>query len=109
MRNKVVFEDKRNYIIVCVENIRISVRPLGFLLSGCEGKTNGQTNMFNALGIQIIVSKQIIARKVWWFAPPPGWQKVNCDGASRGTPGLSSCGGVFRNYIAFVRGSFMLS
>lgn len=40
---------------------------------------------------------------------PPGWHKANIDGASRGAPGQSSCGCIFRNFRAFVRGSFAMS
>ncbi|PKI39106.1 hypothetical protein CRG98_040530 [Punica granatum] len=37
-------------------------------------------------------------RKEWrwvrWRRPPPGWIKVNTDGASRGNPGLAGAGGL---------------
>ena len=32
-----------------------------------------------------------------WLLPPDGWSKANFDGASKGNPGPSGCGGVIRN------------
>lgn len=32
-----------------------------------------------------------------WLLPPEGWHKANFDGASKGNPGPSGCGGVIRN------------
>lgn len=38
--------------------------------------------------------------------PQPGWHKVNFDGAARGKPRSSSCGGIFQNYRVFCIGLF---
>ncbi len=32
-----------------------------------------------------------------WLLPPDGWSKANFDGASKGNPGPSGCGGIIRN------------
>ncbi|KAL0294250.1 UNVERIFIED_CONTAM: putative mitochondrial protein [Sesamum calycinum] len=41
--------------------------------------------------------KAPVIHSIQWQPPPPGWMKVNTDGCSRGQPGPSSCGGIFRN------------
>ncbi|GAU50263.1 hypothetical protein TSUD_409090 [Trifolium subterraneum] len=41
--------------------------------------------------------------KVNWIPPPNLWIKCNSDGASKGCPGLSACGGIFRD----CRGTFV--
>jgi ribonuclease HI len=39
-----------------------------------------------------------ILKEVCWHPPLLNWIKCNIDGASIGNPGISSCGGVFRNH-----------
>ncbi|KAL0291602.1 UNVERIFIED_CONTAM: putative ribonuclease H protein [Sesamum calycinum] len=53
--------------------------------------------------------KAPVIHSIQWQPPPPGWMKVNTDGCSRGQPGPSSCGGIFRNCRGFVHGCFALS
>ena len=36
-------------------------------------------------------------KEVIWQPPPITWLKCNIDGASKGNPGMSGCGGIFRN------------
>jgi hypothetical protein len=38
-----------------------------------------------------------IVKEILWHPPLPNWIKCNIDGASKGNPGSSSCGGIFRN------------
>ncbi|GAU35387.1 hypothetical protein TSUD_160380 [Trifolium subterraneum] len=47
--------------------------------------------------IEIHQPKQTYLREVCWQPPGVNWLKCNIDGASNGNPGLSSCGGIFRN------------
>ncbi|GAU48979.1 hypothetical protein TSUD_245700 [Trifolium subterraneum] len=47
--------------------------------------------------IEIHHPKQTYLREVCWQPPGADWLKCNIDGASNGNPGLSSCGGIFRN------------
>ncbi|GAU17935.1 hypothetical protein TSUD_330600 [Trifolium subterraneum] len=47
--------------------------------------------------IEIHQPKQTYLREVCWQPPGADWLKCNIDGASNGNPGLSSCGGIFRN------------
>lgn len=42
---------------------------------------------------------------VRWLPPPTDWVELNVDGASRGNPGASGCGGVIRGqHGTFVAG-----
>jgi ribonuclease HI len=45
-------------------------------------------------------TKNLIARtECRWSPPPPGWLKLNFDGASRGNPGKSGAGFILRNHL----------
>ena len=46
---------------------------------------------------------------MWWSPPRPGWTKINTDGSAVGSPGITSCRGVFRMYMNFVHSCFDLS
>jgi ribonuclease HI len=41
-----------------------------------------------------------VLKEVYWQPPVVTWIKCNIDGASNGNPGLSSCGGIFRDHEA---------
>ncbi|GAU38423.1 hypothetical protein TSUD_396030 [Trifolium subterraneum] len=41
-----------------------------------------------------------VIKEVIWHPLVPNWIKCNIDGASKGNPGISSCGGIFRNNVA---------
>ncbi|WJX41072.1 hypothetical protein P8452_28481 [Trifolium repens] len=45
-------------------------------------------------------------KQVNWIRPPFNWVKCNTDGASRGSPGASSCGGIFRDHLGTFLGAF---
>jgi ribonuclease HI len=45
-------------------------------------------------------------KEVIWHPPVFNWIKCNIDGACKGNPGLSSCGGIFRNSEAAFIGAF---
>lgn len=36
-------------------------------------------------------------KKLFWSPPLPDWVKCNIDGATIGKPGISYCGGIFRD------------
>lgn len=41
-----------------------------------------------------------------WFPPLCNWIKVNIDGATKGSPGMAGCGGIFRDKSAATLGCF---
>jgi hypothetical protein len=45
-------------------------------------------------------------KEVLWQPPILNWIKCNCDGASLGNPGPSSCGGIFRDSTSSFLGAF---
>ncbi|PNX90428.1 ribonuclease H, partial [Trifolium pratense] len=44
--------------------------------------------------------------QVNWSCPPLTWVKCNTNGASRGFPGASACGGIFRDHGGSFLGGF---
>ncbi|EEF40183.1 hypothetical protein RCOM_1732210 [Ricinus communis] len=43
-----------------------------------------------------------------WHPPPPSWIKLNSNGATRGAPGTTGVGGLFRNCRGVVKGCFIV-
>jgi ribonuclease HI len=43
-----------------------------------------------------------------WLLPPEGWFKANFDGASKGNPGPSGCGGVIQNFYGECQVAFSM-
>jgi len=41
-----------------------------------------------------------------WEFPSPGWVKINIDGATKGSSGLATCGGIFRESMGEFIGGF---
>lgn len=41
-----------------------------------------------------------------WLLPPIGKMKLNCDGASKGNPGLSAGGGAIRNHCGQILAAY---
>jgi hypothetical protein len=46
-------------------------------------------------------------KQVNWIQPPYNWVKCNTDGASRGFPGASACGDIFRDHTGTFLGAFL--
>jgi hypothetical protein len=44
--------------------------------------------------------KAPVIKEVLWCPPLINWHKCNTDGASLGSTGVSSCGGIFRDHAA---------
>ncbi|KAI9174960.1 hypothetical protein LWI28_025363 [Acer negundo] len=53
-------------------------------------------------------SKSSTIKSVIWSPPAPSWIKVNTDGTAMDFPGFGGCGGIFRNYRAFLKGCFAI-
>jgi len=52
-------------------------------------------NVIKFFGINTRTGKFLHPLLVRWEFPSPGWVKINTDGAARGYPGLTTCGGIF--------------
>ncbi|CAL1407041.1 unnamed protein product [Linum trigynum] len=52
---------------------------------------------------------QRIQAEIGWKLPPPGWWKLNVDGASNGNPGVAGAGGVLRGSDGRWAGGFCAS
>ncbi|PNX74366.1 ribonuclease H [Trifolium pratense] len=65
--------------------------------------------ILKALHVNLKFANAPIIKDVLWQPPILNWIKCNCDGASAGNPGNSSCGGVFRNSEAIFCGAFAIN
>ncbi|XP_073133446.1 uncharacterized protein [Henckelia pumila] len=66
------------------------------------GAMKAMRKMDISVGLQWTLKTAIVC----WLRPPPGCFKLNVDGSSRGNPGESSVGGVFRDYFGRVLAFF---
>ena len=101
---------------LCFQNVVIpATSTAAFILSSvkdCSSTSLGPLKnrddfyILHRLGIRTNPYKSLIVSPVRWFPPLLGWIKANVDRSSRGQPGPSSCGGLFRNSRGFVLGCF---
>ncbi|XP_058783723.1 uncharacterized protein LOC131658448 [Vicia villosa] len=59
--------------------------------------------------VSIRPPKAPVIMEVIWKPPPRNWIKINCDGVSSSSPGLSACGGIVRNSDGMFLGAFASS
>jgi ribonuclease HI len=89
-------------------NNRISLNAAVALITASTSLTGNNTKKVASNSIRdFIVLKHFkvcthnpktpIVKEIFWNPPLLNWVKCNIDGASKGNPGLSSCGGIFRN------------
>jgi len=65
-------------------------------------------NVLKFFGINTRSGKVLSPLPVRWEFPSPGWVKINIDGAARGSPGFSTCVGIFRGSVGeFISGFFV--
>jgi hypothetical protein len=62
--------------------------------------------LINALSVKVKYGNAPRTKDVLWHPPVFNWIKRNIDGACKGNPGPSSCGGIFRNSFAEFLGTF---
>ncbi|KAI9166139.1 hypothetical protein LWI28_026893 [Acer negundo] len=75
---------------------------------GCMRNFMDDLLILRRFGLQGRPSKAPVIKSVIWSTPAPSWIKVNTDGAAMGSPGFGGCGGIFRNYRAFMKGCFAI-
>ncbi|XP_042483264.1 uncharacterized protein LOC122063634 [Macadamia integrifolia] len=59
------------------------------------------------LGLIINPKRPSETLEIFWCKPPSGWAKLNVNGSSMGNPGRAGAGGVIRNDLGVVIGSFL--
>ncbi|WCJ29871.1 Polynucleotidyl transferase ribonuclease H-like superfamily protein [Euphorbia peplus] len=77
-RNKLVFDSNTSH----------EVQKINFILK--QAKEYGL--MLRLMGLRMPKTYAFV--HIGWKPPDMGWVKIDCDGASKGNPGLASAGGV---------------
>lgn len=63
-------------------------------------------SILKAFNCKINPPKFSLVKQVIWSPPIFNWIKCNCDGATIGNPGLTACGGTYRNNNSQFLGCF---
>lgn len=107
-RNKLRFEDKRINVSSCINNVIAAVHLVGMSSKGTMSSSIRDFSILKAFNISSHACRAPRITEVTWILPPCNcnWVKCDSDGASRGNPGWSSCGGVFRGFGGAAFGSF---
>jgi ribonuclease HI len=105
-RNQRRFADKKVHYSTAINQVIAAVS-----LSGNHSSLRAYSKIseFVLLKAFHVNMKYVNAPKiieVIWTPPIFNWVKCNCDGASIGNPGPSSCGGIFRNSDALFLGAY---
>lgn len=101
-RNKLHFDNKNIALGTATNQIRSLVSLAG---NSSKGTMSSSIPEFCILKFFAISGHPPTSRKSYG---PPACTRVKCntDGAARGAPGWSSCGGIFRDYHASILGCF---
>jgi len=62
--------------------------------------------VFKFFGINTRSGKVLSHIPVRWEFLSPDWVKINTNGSTRGSPGLATCGGIFRRSMRKFIGDF---
>lgn len=81
----------------------------GNISKGCMYFVMDEFLILKAFKVNIHPCKAPIIKQVDWHPPFVGWIKCNSDGASRGNPGISACGVIFRYKKGVILGCFSYS
>ncbi|KAK2410614.1 hypothetical protein QL285_045971 [Trifolium repens] len=100
VRNQARFHDKiitwRSAIAMIISNTSL----LGNTTTKYSSNSIRDFNFLKLFRVTIHQPKIRVLQEVCWEPPVLNWIKCNIDGASNGNPGLSSCGGIFRDHEA---------
>lgn len=99
------------------ENSTISkYKAISMVYANVSLSGNSSSGNMNSSIKEFVILKQFSIRvhhattpsitQISWFPSPCYWVKYNSDGASRGSPGFSACGGLFRDYRTSIMGCF---
>jgi ribonuclease HI len=97
VRNQARFQDKiitwRSALAMIISNTYLSSNNTTKLSSN----SIRDFTFLKIFRVNIHHPKAPVLKEVCWQPPVGNWIKCNIDGASNGNPGLSSCGGIFRD------------
>ncbi|GAU32660.1 hypothetical protein TSUD_218370 [Trifolium subterraneum] len=65
--------------------------------------------ILKAFNVSVHHPKAPVIKEILWHPPLYNWIKCNTDGAALDSPGLASCGGIFRDYTANFLGGFSIN
>lgn len=103
------FENKLISFAQATSMITSNVSLSGNCTTGSMKSSMSEFLVLKQFSISIHPSTAPCIKQVDWTPSPCYWIKCNTDGASRGSPGISACGGVFRDYRASIIGCFTLN
>lgn len=72
VRNKAVFEQRRDTIVQCIRRIKSAAAKSSFLLSGTVANSVSKTMFLRALAVKPRYEQQLTFSEVRWIFPPPG-------------------------------------
>lgn len=105
-RNNLRFENKVTYFRTTTNYFATSVHLTGNSSKGSMSSLIQEFSILKAFQISCHACQALRIKEVIWKMPPCNWVKCNSDAASKGNPGWSACGGIFRDYMAAALGCF---
>lgn len=98
LRNEGVVSGSTTPIIQCVLRIKRMISSLSFLIYGNIKNILSDYSLLRSFNITPRFTQRTRIKEVRRIMPPPGWHNCNFYGAEKGIPGVTSSGGVLRNY-----------
>jgi ribonuclease HI len=100
VRNQARFDDRRINLNSAISMIIASTSLSGNNTKKVASNSIRDFSILKKFNVSIHNPKVSTVKEVVWNPPLLDCVKCNIDGASKGNPGLSSCGGIFRNSSA---------
>lgn len=105
-RNMLRFHDKRIQSASAITLVIASVSLTGNRTSGTMSSSMAELLILRHFAVNSHPRRAPMIKQVTWIPPLSSWVKCNTDGAARGSPGWSACGGIFRDQTAGIIGCF---
>jgi ribonuclease HI len=105
-RNQVRFNNRKFSFHSVISSIISASYLSGTLTKNFSSNSMSDFLILKAFNVCTHPSKAPVIREVLWQPPLLDWIKCNTDGAAHGSPGLSACGGIFRNSSSMCVGWF---
>ena len=106
---KLRFDDIRPSITAIVRSINWQLLEIDSLSKGNMKNYVKEFCILCAIGLSGHPAKSSCVTEVLWKPPSLHWVKVNTDDAARGSHGLASTGGIFRDHFGSCIGCFATS